>query len=141
MLVRMQFAERWPRFTVVGSIVVALALVGVATLAVNLRPHHHPHFRAHHHHIQFEQANCVGEAAQPADPLIAVLDRAHVDRCLTTSNRVEMLIEIGADGRVANVTHRPEQPTAESRCLAKAISGLQFPAMPSPLALRKVFER
>ena len=151
MLAAMQFAERWLG---IGSVVVALA--GIGTLAVQLRPHHHHHgVRAHG--FDFQRTNCSGvpaAAAAPAqipideallrgddDPYSTVFARANVAKCLTTSHSVEMLIEIAADGHVTNVSHRPERPTAESRCIAKVVRGLQFPRSESGLAMRNVFTR
>ncbi|MEO8845895.1 MAG: hypothetical protein ABI591_28310 [Kofleriaceae bacterium] len=149
----MQFAERWLG---IGSVVVALA--GIGTLAVQLRPHHHHHARTHG--FEFQRTNCSGAAATSApiqivtpdtideallrgddDPYTTVFARANVAKCLTTSPAVEMLIEIAADGHVTNVSHRPERPTAESRCIAKAVRGLHFPASDSAVALRNVFRK
>jgi hypothetical protein len=148
----MQFAERWLG---IGSVVVALA--GIGTLAVQLRPHHH-----HHHHVRtggfdFQRTNCSGAPAMsPAptqsetideallrgdDPYSTVFARANVAKCLTTSHSVDMLIEVAADGHVTNVSHRPERPTAESRCIAKVVRGLEFPRSESGLAIRNVFTR
>jgi len=144
----MQFAERWLG---IGSIVVALAAVG--TVGVKLIPRHHHH----HHHItsrpiDFQPSNCSGAAASSVtvdqallenkpDPYEAVLVRADVAGCFTTSDRVEMLIDIAADGHVTRVTHRPEHPTHESRCIAKAARGLVFPATGESLAIRYAFKR
>jgi len=148
----MQFAERWLG---IGSVVVALA--GIGTLAVQLRPHHHHHHNVRAHGLDFQRTNCSGApaaAAVPAqipideallrgddDPYSTVFAKANVAKCLTTSHSVEMLIEIAADGHVTNVSHRPERPTAESRCIAKAVRGLQFPRSESGLAMRNVFTR
>jgi len=146
----MQFAERWLG---IGSVVVALA--GIGTLAVQLRPHHH-----HHHYVRggfdFQRTNCSGAPAIAApkandtideallrgdDPYSTVFAKANVASCLTTSPSVEMLIEIAADGHVTNVSHRPERATAESRCIAKSVRGLHFPRSESGLAIRNVFTR
>ena len=147
----MQFAERWLG---IGSVVIALA--GIGTLAVQLRPHHHRHARTHG--FDFQHTNCRGVPAAIAtpettpetideallrgdDPYSNVFARANVAKCLTTSRSVEMLIEIAADGHVTNVSHRPERPTAESRCIAKSVRGLQFPRSESGLAIRNLFTR
>jgi len=152
----MQFAERWLG---IGSVVVALA--GIGTLAVQLRPHHH-HHGVRVHGFDFQRTNCSGAPATSAperiviaapdtideallrgddDPYSTVFARANVAKCLTTSYSVEMLIEIAADGHVTNVSHRPERPTAESRCIAKSVRGLHFPRSESGLAMRNVFTR
>jgi hypothetical protein len=144
----MQFAERWLG---IGSVVVALA--GIGTLAVQLRPHHHHHRTLR---FDFQHTNCRGVPAAAApvqtsideallrgddDPYSTVFARANVAKCLTTSPSVEMLIEIAPDGHVTNVSHRPERPTAESRCIAKSVRGLQFPRSESGLAIRNLFTR
>jgi hypothetical protein len=151
----MQFAERWLG---IGSVVVALA--GIGTLAVQLRPHHHHHHGVRIHGFDFQRTNCSGVPAASApvhtvtpepideallrgddDPYSTVFARANVAKCLTTSHNVEMLIEIAANGHVTNVSHRPERPTAESRCIAKSVRGLQFPRSESGLTIRNVFTR
>jgi hypothetical protein len=149
----MQFAERWLG---IGSVVVALA--GIGTLAVQLRPHHHHHHGVRTHGFDFQRTNCSGVPAAPVhivtpepideallrgddDPYSTVFARANGAKCLTTSPSVEMLIEIAADGHVTNVSHRPERPTAESRCIAKSVRGLQFPRSESGLTIRNVFTR
>jgi hypothetical protein len=145
----MQFAERWLG---IGSVVVALA--GIGTLAVQLRPHHH-HHHLRSHGFDFERTNCSGvpaihvgpqamDEAPPCvgdDPYTTAFARVDVASCLTTSRSVDMLIEIAADGHVTNVSHRPERPTAESRCIAKSVRGLHFPRSESGLAIRNVFSR
>jgi hypothetical protein len=147
----MQFAERWLG---IGSVVVALA--GIGTLAVQLRPHHH-HHHLRSHGFDFERTNCSGvpatslhvgpqtmDEAPPRagdDPYTTAFARVDVASCLTTSRSVDMLIEIAADGHVTNVSHRPERPTAESRCIAKSVRGLHFPRSESGLTIRNVFSR
>ena len=149
MLGTMQFAERWLG---IGSVVVALA--GIGTLAVQLRPHHH------HHGVRssfdFQRTNCSGVPAftttRPPDridelllngddPYNSVFAKANVASCFATSRKVDMLIEIAADGHVTNVSHRPERPTAESRCIARSVRGLHFPSSESGVTLRKIFTR
>ncbi len=152
----MQFAERWLG---IGSVVVALA--GIGTLAVQLRPHRqHHHVRTHG--FDFQRTNCSGAAAvtvhiatpdtrdsidelllrgEEPDPYTSVFANANVASCLTTSTKVEMLIEIAADGQVTNVSHRPERPTAESRCIARTVRGLHFPASASGITMRNVFTK
>jgi hypothetical protein len=145
----MQLAERWLG---VGSIVVALAAIG--TVGFKLRPHHrHHHDDTWHRHIDFRPSNCSGAAASATisvdqallenkpDPYEAVLVQADVKDCFTTSDRVEMLIDLAADGHVTRVTHRPEHPTHESRCIAKVARGLVFPATGESLAIRYAFTR
>lgn len=149
----MQFAERWLG---IGSVVVALA--GIGTLAVQLRPHHR------HHHVRtqgfdFQRTNCSGAAASTppldtgesidsillrgaeSDPYTSVFANANVASCLTTSIKVGMLIEIAADGHVTNVSHRPERATAESRCIARSVRGLHFPASAAGVTMRFVFAK
>ena len=149
MLGTMQFAERWLG---IGSVVVALA--GIGTLAVQLRPHHHhPGVRSA---FDFQRTNCSGVPALTTirlpdrideglftgdDPYDSVFAKANVASCFATSDKVDMLIEIAADGRVTNVSHRPERPTAESRCIAKSVRGLQFSPSKSGVTLRKIFTR
>jgi hypothetical protein len=136
-----------------------VALAGIGTLAVQLRPHHHHHHGVRAHGFDFQRTNCSGVPAGPQihvsapnavddtllrgddDPYSTVFARANVAQCLTTSNTVEMLIEIAADGHVTNVSHRPERPTAESRCIAKSVRGLHFPRSESGLTIRNVFTR
>ena len=50
-----------------------------------------------------------------------------------------MLIDIAADGHVTGVSHRPEHPTRESRCIAKVARGLMFPATGESLVIRYRF--
>jgi hypothetical protein len=105
-------------------------------------------------HIDFQPSNCSGAAASSQvvpvdqvlidnrpDPYEAVLVHADVAGCFTSSDRVEMLIDIAADGHVTNVTHRPEHSTHESRCIAKAARVLVFPATGESLAIRYAFTR
>lgn len=146
----MQFAERWLG---IGSVVVALA--GIGTLAVQLRSHHH-HVRTHG--FDFQRTNCSGAAATSTtidaapdtideallrgdDPYTIVFAKANVARCLTTSQTVDMLIQISADGHVVSASHRPERPTAESRCIAKAVHELHFPPTESGVTMRNVFTK
>jgi hypothetical protein len=144
----MQFAERWLG---IGSIVVALAAVGTVGFQLRPRHHHHHHDEMVRRHIDFQPSNCSGAAASTTvtvdqallenrpDPYEAVLVQADVAGCFTTSDRVEMLIDIAADGHVTRATHRPEQPTHESRCIAKVARGLVFPATGESLAIRYAF--
>jgi hypothetical protein len=148
----MQFAERWLG---IGSVVVALA--GIGTLAVQFRPHHHRH-HVRTHGLDFQRTNCSGAAAASIhiaetpetsdeallrgdDPYTSVFAKANVASCLTASTKVEMLLEIAADGHVTSVSHRPERPTTESRCIAKAVRSLQFPRSASGVTMRNVFTK
>ncbi|CAN5190414.1 hypothetical protein BH11MYX1_BH11MYX1_32550 [soil metagenome] len=124
-------AERWFGL---GSIVLALTAAGFA-----LRPAHH-----HRHHrgpravspLELAPSRCSGTATITPPPPMAVRDDGYaavmratdVDRCLTTSARVDMILYIARDGHLKGASHRPEHETEESRCIEKALTGAQFPA-------------
>jgi len=142
----MQLADRWLG---VGSIALLLAFGGIA-----LRPHH-----CNHHAkqvVDLQRINCSGMAAidpQPTidvghitfdvpmvDPL-ATLAALDVSDCLGQASRVDMLIEIAADGHVMHASHRPDRPTPASRCIAKQVRQLQFPASDSRISIRYAFTK
>lgn len=141
----MQLADRWLG---IGSVVLALGAAGVA-----LRPHHRCH-RAKVAHVDLHRTNCNGLAAitlppppidnpvpEVVDPYVTGLAALDVSDCLGSATRVDMLIEISADGRVVTASHRPEKPTAASRCIAKQVRQLEFPAGPSRISIRYAFTK
>ncbi|MEO6773433.1 MAG: hypothetical protein ABI467_10500 [Kofleriaceae bacterium] len=157
----MQFAERWIGL---GSLVVAFAATGfVARPSSVSNPD-----RLDHARVDLRRTHCSGAAlgaapgaasgaaasgARPEsidrmllegrepDPYTPVFARAALAHCFGDQTRVEMLVEIAADGHVSEVTHRPDRPTRASRCIAHAVRHLQFPAGNSAVAIRYVFTK
>jgi len=122
-------AERWFG---IGSVVLAVAAAGFA-----LRPPHH-HHRGHGERTAsplLTPLRCSdAPKLVPPPPMAArdddyasVIRATDVDKCLTTSARVDMLISISRDGHFKSASHRPEKETDESRCIAKALTGAVFP--------------
>ncbi|MEO8549197.1 MAG: hypothetical protein ABI678_04470 [Kofleriaceae bacterium] len=134
----------------IGSVVLALAAAGIGLL-----PHHCSH-RAKQA-VDLHRINCSGVAAgeaQPTidvgqvtfdvptvDPILVGLAALDVSDCLGTTPRVDMLIEIAADGHVLQASHRPEKPTRASRCIAKQVRDLEFPVAPSRVSIRYAFTK
>jgi hypothetical protein len=144
----MQFAERWIGF---GSLVIAFAATGFVARPV---PRHRHHV-ASLPRIGF-QPHCSGAAAidpkvepqiadqianHEVDPYTPVFEAADLAHCFGDETRVEMLVDISADGHVTRVTHRPERPNRASRCIAHAVRHLQFPAADSPVSIRYAFTK
>ena len=143
----MQFAERWIGF---GSLVIAFAATAFVA---------RPEISSHRMrtvipaHVDFDHTNCRGAAAhaqtvdqilisgQDSDPYTPVFERADLASCFGAEARIEMLVDIAADGHVTRVTHRPERPTPASRCIARAVRHLQFPAADSPISIRYAFTK
>jgi len=148
----MQFAECWvsPRFRPRLAFGLLLGLFVATGFALAPVPAHHTMIPAH---VAFDHTNCTGAAAhaqtvdqilitgQESDPYTPVFDRADVASCLGAEARIEMLVDIAADGHVTRVTHRPERPTPASRCIARAVRHLQFPAADSPVSIRYAFTK
>jgi len=142
----MQFAERWIGF---GSFVIAFA--ATSFVARPETPSHRTHARVPA--IDFDHTNCSGTAAhadtvdqilisgREADPYTPVFESADLEACFGDQTRIEMLVDISADGHVTRVTHRPERPTPASRCIARAVRHLQFPAADSPISIRYAFTK
>ena len=143
----MQFAERWIGF---GSLVIACAATAFVA-----RPEiaSHRTRTAIPAHVDFDHTNCSGVAThaqtvdqilisgQDSDPYTPVFERADLASCFGDQTRIEMLVDIAADGHVTRVTHRPERPTPASRCIARAVRHLQFPAADSPISIRYAFTK
>lgn len=143
----MQFAERWIGF---GSLVIAFAATSFVA---------RPETQAHRARttiparVEFGQTNCSGKATheqtvdqilisgREADPYTPVFESADLEHCFGTEARIEMLVDIAADGHVTRVTHRPERPTPASRCIARAVRHLQFRAADSPISIRYAFTK
>jgi len=113
-------------------------------------PSHRTHARVPA--IDFDHTNCSGTAAhetvdqilisgREADPYTPVFESADLEACFGDQTRIEMLVDISADGHVTRVTHRPERPTPASRCIARAVRHLQFPAADSPISIRYAFTK
>jgi len=128
-----------------------LFAMAVATgLALAPVPTHHAVIPAH---VDFDHTNCSGVAThaqtvdqilisgQDSDPYTPVFERADLASCFGDQTRIEMLVDIAADGHVTRVTHRPERPTPASRCIARAVRHLQFPAADSPVSIRYAFTK
>ena len=143
----MQFAERWFGF---GSLVIAFAAIG---FVARPEPVHHQQAR-----VDFRHTHCSGAAAtepkiEPQvetvdqllitnrDPYTPVFEAADLAQCFGDETRIEMLVDIAADGHVTRVTHRPERPNRASRCIAHAVRHLQFPAADSPVSIRYAFTK
>ena len=150
------FAESWvnPRFSPrlgFAALLFMVAVTGFALAPSSPRVHHAP--VAVPSHIDFDPTNCRGMAVhmetvdqilisgREADPYTPVFESADLERCFGDQTRVEMLVDIAADGHVTRVTHRPERPTPESRCIARAVRHLQFPAADSPISIRYAFTK
>jgi hypothetical protein len=145
----MQFAERWLGL---GSLVIAFAATGF--VARPARPHRDRN--AIPTHVDFGRTHCRGAAAterpvetvdqisiegRDADPYTPVFESAELSHCFGDATRIEMLVDIAADGHVTRVTHRPERPNRASRCIAHAVRRLQFPAGDSPVSIRYAFTK
>jgi hypothetical protein len=147
----MQFAERWFGF---GSLVIAFAITGFAV------PQAPPHHHVTPPRVDFRHTNCSGAAAtdpvqqqldvvvdqiaimnHEVDPYTPVFETADLAHCFGDETRIEMLVDIAADGHVTRVTHRPERPNRASRCIAHAVRHLQFPAADSPVSIRYAFAK
>ncbi|HET9988173.1 MAG TPA: hypothetical protein VFQ65_06630 [Kofleriaceae bacterium] len=146
----MQFAERWIGL---GSLVIAFAATGFVA-----RPKPLPHHDRVAPHVDFRRTNCHGAAAMEpiriepsvdqiliegheADPYTPVFESADLADCFGDETRIEMLVDIAADGHVTRVTHRPERPNRASRCIAHAVRRLQFPANDSAVSIRYAFTK
>ena len=75
------------------------------------------------------------------DPYTPVFENADLAHCFGDETRIEMLVDIAADGHVTRVTHRPERPNRASRCIAHAVRHLQFPPADSPVSIRYAFTK
>ena len=146
----MQLAERWLGF---GSLVIAFAATGFVA-----RPDP-VHQRIAPPRVDFHGTHCFGAAAtdhaadkvdtvdrilianHEVDPYTPVFESADLAHCFGDETRIEMLVDIAADGHVSRVTHRPERPTPASRCIAHAVRHLQFPAGESPVSIRYAFTK
>ncbi|MEP6864217.1 MAG: hypothetical protein ABJE66_26595 [Deltaproteobacteria bacterium] len=80
-------------------------------------------------------------ANHEVDPYTPVFESAELTSCFGDESRIEMLVDIAADGHVTRVTHRPERPNRASRCIAHAVRHLQFPAADSPVSIRYAFTK
>ncbi len=165
----MQLAERWPGSLIVGSVVVALAAAGVAVCSERAVPAadrvqfgrmgcvdgrdslpagstaagrrgvvvdvvHVPESAP----IEVELVRLAPDPIAP-DPIATTLATTDVTRCFHGEDRVDLLIDIAADGRVTRATHRPERPTRTSRCIAHAVRALHFPASDTAISVRFAF--
>jgi len=148
----MQFAERWLGL---GSLVIAFAATG---FVARPKPLSHHEQIAPPARVDFHRTHCQGVAAidtvriepsmdriliegQEADPYTPVFESAELAHCFGDETRIEMLVDIAADGHVTRVSHRPERPTHASRCIARAVRNLTFPASDSPVSIRYAFTK
>ena len=152
----MQFAESWvsPRFSPRLGYGLLLAMLATTGFALAPAPAaHHPQVEVPAH-VDFDHhTNCRGLAAheqtvdeilisgREADPYTPVFQSAELEHCFGDQARIEMLVDIAADGHVTRVSHRPERPTPASRCIARAVRHLQFPAADSPVSIRYAFTK
>ena len=152
----MQFAESWvsPRFSPrlgFGALLLMAAATGFA-----LAPAPHDARIGNPARVDFHHTNCSGAAAtegrvetvdqivianHEVDPYTPVFEAADLSHCFGDETRIEMLVDIAADGHVTRVTHRPERPNRASRCIAHAVRHLQFPAADSPVSIRYAFTK
>ena len=154
----MQFAESWvnPRFSArlgFGALLLVAAATGFALAPGPRSDRIAPA-------VDFRHTNCSGAAAtepkidarvetvdqilianHEADPYTPVFEAADLGHCFGDETRIEMLVDIAADGHVTRVTHRPERPNHASRCIAHAVRHLQFPAADSPVSIRYAFTK
>jgi hypothetical protein len=150
----MQFAESWVGHRFSPRVGYGLVLVMVAATGFALAPGpSHRTRSAVPARIDFATTNCRGTAAHAktvdeiviagheSDPYTPVFEAADLARCFGDETRIEMLVDIAADGHVTRVTHRPERPTRASRCIAHAVRHLQFPAADSPVSIRYAFTK
>jgi hypothetical protein len=153
----MQFAESWvgPRFSPRLGFGAVLLMFAATGFVLAPQPSHH----AIPAHIDFRHTNCSGAAAtdpspqkvetvdqilianHDVDPYTPVFESADLAHCFGDETRIEMLVDIAADGHVSRVTHRPERPNRASRCIAHAVRHLQFPAADSPVSIRYAFTK
>jgi hypothetical protein len=150
----MQFAESWVGHRFSPRVGYGLVLLMFAATGFALAPEpSHRTQRAEPARVDFETTNCRGMAAHAktvdeiliagheSDPYTPVFAAADLSHCFGDETRVEMLVDIAADGRVTRVTHRPERPNRASRCIAHAVRHLQFPAADSPVSIRYAFTK
>jgi hypothetical protein len=151
----MQFAESWSGLRL-GFASLLFAFGAVGFMAAPATPQ-----RTRTPRIDFHPTHCSGAAAtdgvriepkvetvdqillenREADPYTPVFENADLAHCFGTESRIEMLVDIAADGHVTRVTHRPERPNQASRCIARAVRHLQFPAGDSPVSIRYAFTK
>jgi hypothetical protein len=130
----MQLAERW-----LGFGMIAVACVALAPPLMSSSPP-----IAKHEHVALTSYRCSEPRQAPApapvedDPYTPVFERARpqLQHCFGPETRVELLITIEPDGRVAKVSHRPDPSTPATRCLTEVIERLQFPASSTAIAIR-----
>jgi len=146
----MQLAERWLGF---GTIALAFALAPIALM--QMQRGHHRHVRSHHHAIDLDALGCTDaphhvvppvERPNPvqtvdADTYASIFQHAlpHLSRCMPRGGTVQLLISIGANGHVVDVSARPDAWTPESRCLAQGIRPLRFPPTEHSVVIRVPF--
>src|SRR5450432_440633 len=70
-----------------------------------------------------------------ADPYTRVFEHARpqLASCFGAETRVELLITIDRDGRVADVSHQSDPSTPASGCLTAVVQHLKFPASPTTI--------
>jgi hypothetical protein len=150
----MQFAESWSGLRLgFASLLFAFGAVGfmaapatpqrTRTARVDFHPMHCSGGMIDRPRIEpkaetFDQILLEGREADPYTPVFENADLAH---CFGTESRIDMLVDIAADGHVTRVTHRPERPNQASRCIARAVRHLQFPASDSPVSIRYAFTK
>jgi hypothetical protein len=151
----MQFAESWSGLRL-GFASLLFAFGAVGFMAAPATPH-----RTRTARVDFHLTHCSGAAAtdgpriapkaetfdqillesREADPYTPVFENADLAHCFGAESRIDMLVDIAADGHVTRVTHRPERPNQASRCIARAVRHLQFPASDSPFSIRYAFTK
>ena len=142
-------AERWFGFGTIAVIAIAAAVPAM------MPRHHHRHHR-HHHDVDFTPRGCSDIVQPPrAEPIVApgasptpatpdqdpyrhVFDQARPQfaHCFGDEQRVELLVQIGSDGHVIAVSHRPDPSTPASRCLSAIVSHLTFPRDDTSITIR-----
>jgi hypothetical protein len=135
----MQLADRWLGLGMIVAAGIALAPpllsstpAPVAKQHIDFTPYRCSEPRMPPPQAPAEQQESTG------DRYARVFEQAQpkLQHCFGAETRVELLITIDRDGHVATVSHRPDPSTPATRCLAKVIKTLDFPASETTIAIR-----